>query len=185
MKHGWIGAVFFGVSSLMSASGAMAASPGGSSECGIGWSVTQKKSFFATSTRSTTHVFIPPTFGMSSGTSGCDSHSLVKTEENAARFIAGNEDAIRSDIAQGDGEYVQALTVALGCEGEAARRLAPALRENYDPAIESDAKSLSTGLELYLRVRASLRSDPVLARGCRVVADSATAAEPALPRSSL
>ena len=45
---------------------------GGSDGCGLGSEVTQKKSLLATTTRGTTNGTIPPAFGMTSGTIGCD-----------------------------------------------------------------------------------------------------------------
>ncbi len=98
---------------------AFAGSGGGSDSCGLGWAVTQKKSFLGTSTRGTTNGVVPPTFGMTSGTIGCDQHTFAKNELPAVNFVATNHDAIMIDIAAGRGENIAALAQAMGCSNSA------------------------------------------------------------------
>ncbi|MGZ3705003.1 MAG: DUF3015 family protein, partial [Bdellovibrionota bacterium] len=88
---------------------AFASDGGGSDGCGLGWQVTQKKSFLATTTRGTTNGVVPPTFGMTSGTIGCDQHSFAKNELPALNMVATNQDALMIDIAAGGGENLAAL----------------------------------------------------------------------------
>lgn len=56
-------------------------SPGGSDGCGLGWEVTGEKTMLATTTRGTTNAFVPPTFGMTSGTIGCETHRFVQKKK--------------------------------------------------------------------------------------------------------
>ncbi|MCO5142199.1 MAG: DUF3015 domain-containing protein [Oligoflexia bacterium] len=97
-----------------------AGTPGGTDSCGLGWEVTQKKSFLATSTRGTTNAFVPPTFGMTTGSIGCDQHTFAKADLGAARFVASNFDAVLFDMAQGQGESLNALASSMGCSNTAA-----------------------------------------------------------------
>jgi hypothetical protein len=99
---------------------AFASTPGGSDSCGLGWEVTQKKSFLGTTTRGTTNGVVPPTFGMTTGTIGCDQHSFAKNELPALNFVASNQDAIMIDIAAGGGENLAALAQTMGCSDSAA-----------------------------------------------------------------
>jgi len=99
---------------------AFAADGGGSDGCGLGWQVTQKKSFLATTTRATTNAIVPPTFGMTSGTIGCDQHTFAKNELPAVNMVATNQDAILLDIAAGGGENFAALAQAMGCSESAS-----------------------------------------------------------------
>jgi hypothetical protein len=92
----------------------------GTDGCGLGWQVTQKKSFLATITRGTTNAVVPPTFGMTSGTIGCDQHSFAKNELPAVNMVATNQDAILIDIAAGGGENLAALAQAMGCHDSSA-----------------------------------------------------------------
>lgn len=98
---------------------AFASDGGGSDGCGLGWQVTNKKSFLGTTTRGTTNAFIPPTFGMTSGTIGCDQHTFAKNEMPAVNYVATNQDAIMIDIAAGGGENLAALAQAMGCANSA------------------------------------------------------------------
>lgn len=134
------------VAGLM-ASVAHAGSPGGSDMCGLGWEITNKKSFLGTTTRGTTNAFVPPTFGMTTGTIGCDKHSLARRDIPAAQFVASNYDAVMMDMAQGQGENLEALAHTMGCSdvkafGEMTRRDFSNLTENAD------------SLELVRRLRA-------------------------------
>jgi hypothetical protein len=145
--------LFVGVST------AQAGSPGGSDMCGLGWQITQKKSFLGTSTRGTTNAFVPPTFGMTTGTIGCDQHSLAKNDVPAAQFVATNYDALLMDMAQGQGESLQALAATLGCGNAAA----------FGSMTRREFSSLTEGadsLELVRRLRIEARKD--LSLGCSV-----------------
>lgn len=99
---------------------AQAASGGGSDGCGLGWQVTQKKSLLGTSTRATTNNIVPPTFGMTTGTIGCDQHSIAMRDVPSAQFVATNYDALMMDMALGQGENLAALAESLGCADVAA-----------------------------------------------------------------
>jgi hypothetical protein len=127
------------------ASNAFAASGGGTDSCGLGWQVTQKKSFLATTTRGTTNAFVPPTFGMTSGTIGCDQHSFAKNEMPAVNLVATNHDAILIDIAAGGGENLAALAQAMGCNGSAG--LAALAQANYGALAASSSEQLYRGVK--------------------------------------
>jgi hypothetical protein len=65
-----------GVAVLMTSS--LAFSDDQSSGCGLGWQVTQRMSLLSSAVRTTTDWFLPNTFSMTSGTSGCAHHDIVK-----------------------------------------------------------------------------------------------------------
>lgn len=131
---------------------------GGSDGCGLGWQVTQKKSLVATTTRATTNAIVPPTFGMTTGTIGCDQHSIARRDVPAAQFVATNYDALLMDMAQGEGESVAALAATLGCGDSAA----------FGAMTRREFSSLTEGadsLELVRRLREEARKDVAL-NGC-------------------
>jgi hypothetical protein len=132
---------------LLSPLAAIAGDGGGSDGCGLGWQVTSKKSFLATTTRGTTNSVVPPTFGMTSGTIGCDTHSFARRDQQAVEFVASNKDPLLMDMAQGKGEYLQSLFQVMGC----------------------DISSKATPVEMYSTVRAHVKSNPELARSCTVI----------------
>ena len=76
--------------------------------------------FFGTSTRGTTNLTVPPTFGMTSGTIGCAQHSIAKQDESAATFAITNFENLRIEMAQGRGENLATFGEILGCADPAA-----------------------------------------------------------------
>ncbi len=136
---------------------AYAGSPGGSDMCGLGWEITNKKSFLATTTRGTTNAFVPPTFGMTTGTIGCDQHSLAQADIPAAQFVASHYDALMMDMAMGQGESLQALAQAMGCSSSEA--FGDMTRRNFSSLTED-----ASALELVKRLREEAKKNPVL--GC-------------------
>jgi hypothetical protein len=131
--------------------------------CGLGWEVTSKTSFSATSTRATTNAFVPPTFGMTSGTMGCARHSLVKKKDEPAAFYAiENYDSLRQEMAEGSGENLRAFATLMGCDSKAYPEFSNMVRKHFD-TIASDP---DTRLDLVIKVRAELDRDPVLGSTC-------------------
>jgi hypothetical protein len=153
--------LFLVMAAVAAPSLALAESPGGSDICGLGWQVTQKKSFLATSTRSTTNVFVPPTFGMTSGTIGCSQHSIAKRDESAAIYAVTNYEPLKMELAEGRGEYVEGFARTLGCSDQVV--------PDFGKAIQGKYKGLndSTGIELFDEIKAEIRQNPVLAANCR------------------
>ena len=106
-----------------------AASPGGSDTCGIGWMITEEKSLSATTTRGTTNAFVPPTLGMTSGTIGCDRHSIAAQDIQAARYAVTNIDALMHEMAIGSGETLLGLSQVMGCSSP--QKFSKALKNHY------------------------------------------------------
>ena len=143
---------------------ALAGSPGGSDMCGLGWMVVQRKSLASTAIRSTTNVFAPPTFSMTFGTSGCDPHSIVRSDEPRLMFVATNLEMLRSEMASGKGENLVALSRLMGCNDGAEARFADTVQRAY-PLI---CTGQETSIEFYLNLKAQMQADPVLAANCGV-----------------
>jgi hypothetical protein len=134
--------------------------------CGLGWELTSKTTFSATSTRTTTNAFVPPTFGMTSGTLGCAKHDLVrKRDEQAAFYAVENYDSLRQEMAEGSGENLQAFASLMGCDQESYSGFAQMVRKNFS-AIASDS---DTRLDLVLNIRHELERDPALALSCGAI----------------
>ncbi|MBI3558060.1 MAG: DUF3015 family protein [Deltaproteobacteria bacterium] len=130
--------------------------------CGAGWQVTRRKTFFGTSTRGTTNLVIPPTFAMTSGTSGCSQHPIAKKDEAALRFAFSNYDALLIDMAGGGGETLDAFARLLSC-GDAG---------NFGRAVQRNFKSLvppqAAPFELFENVKQLIDDRARLATGCNV-----------------
>ncbi len=121
MKMLLVVAIVLGFNSFASAAPASGNqySPGGSDGCGLGWQVTDKKSFLATTTRGTTNSFVPPTFGITSGTIGCEQHSFTKVDYDSAVFARNNIDTLKIEMAEGKGETLEAFAAAMSCDSAA------------------------------------------------------------------
>lgn len=142
---------------LVAGASAQAASGGGSDGCGLGWQVTDKKTMIATTTRATTNAIVPPTFGMTTGTIGCDQHPVAMRDVPAAQFVATNYDALLLDMAQGQGETLAAFAQTLGCSDASA--LGEMTRKEFS-ALTSGADSL----ELLRRVQGQMKA----VNGCAI-----------------
>ena len=130
--------------------------------CGLGWQVTKKKTMSGTTTRATTNAFVPPTFGMTTGTIGCSRHPFVKKDEAAARYAMVNFDALTVEMAQGAGENLQAFARTLGCTDAGMEAFAKMAQENYSSLIGAD----TTAVDLIQNVRQEMESNPAVALTC-------------------
>ena len=124
---------------------------GGSDTCGLGWQVTDKRTMIATTTRGTTNNFVPYTFGMTTGTMGCEQHSFAKNELDTAVYAQNNFEALAVEAAAGQGEYLTAFAQSMGCaDASVVGRL---MQANY-----ADLSAKSNGVEMYKSVRQIVRS---------------------------
>lgn len=115
--------------------------------CGLGWDVTDKKTVLATSTRGTTNSFVPPTFGMTTGTLGCEKfQGFAANEKESASFVAKNFDSIRGQLAIGSGEYVDATAQSFGCDSAS---FGAHVQQNYNTVVAP----AQDGVELYQNLK--------------------------------
>ena len=119
--------------------------------CGLGWQVTDKKTYTATTTRGTTNAFIPPTFGMTTGTMGCQKLDIGKNDQEASSYVATNFDSLKSELATGRGEYVTALASALGCKAS-ADMIGSRLQQNYNSVVAPAQDSM----QLFQNIKAEV-----------------------------
>jgi hypothetical protein len=117
--------------------------------CGLGWQVTDKKTYLATTTRATTNAVVPPTFGMTSGTIGCDRfEGFAANEKQNAEYVAKNFEAIRSELAVGAGEYVDATAQSFNCD---SKSFGSHIQQNYNTVVTP----AQDGIELYNNLKAA------------------------------
>ncbi len=131
--------------------------------CGIGWEVAKKQSLVSTLTRATTNSFLPNTFSMTFGTSGCAKHTIVKNDEKAVYFAVNNKDTLITEIAQGQGEYLLTFAHALGCKDGDIARFTELTQKNYDAILTAGT---TDGIQLYRAIRGEMLKDGVLSKSC-------------------
>lgn len=115
--------------------------------CGLGWEVTQDYTMIATTTRGTTNAFVPPTFGMTTGTLGCKKFTgFAANEKQNVEYVAQNFETIRSQLAVGSGEYVTATAEGFNCN---SKTFSSHVQQNYNTVV-APAKD---GVELYKNLK--------------------------------
>lgn len=134
-----------------------------SSGCGLGWQVSQRYSLLSSAIRNTTDAFLPNTFSMTSGTSGCAQHSIVKNDEKAVEYAVNNYDSIVVEMAEGRGEFLQGFAQALGCSDAASTKFGTFTQSHYQQILNSGAQD---GIDLYRAVRTELESSSDLSNQC-------------------
>jgi hypothetical protein len=103
--------------------------------CGLGWQVTEAPTLMGTATRGTTNAIIPPSFGMTSGTIGCEQLSVAQNEQESASFVATNYQTLKSELAVGHGEYVSAMIESFGCSSNQVPALSQKIQQNYQSVV--------------------------------------------------
>lgn len=90
-----------------------------STGCGLGSMIWKKNSIVSALFRTTTnHSFSSQLFGITTGTSGCSQHSIVKRDMYPVYYAEANLPELRYEMAQGKGEYVVTFAEVLGCSPE-------------------------------------------------------------------
>lgn len=112
-----------------------------SNGCGLGWEIVKKESLASTATRQTTNAFLPNTFSMTFGTSGCSKHSIVKNESEQQYFVEANLEQLTLDMARGEGEYLRTFAAVMGCEGSYSE-FSSAVQNGYSKIVSEDASSV-------------------------------------------
>lgn len=102
--------------------------------CGLGTLMIQEKDglvwqVMAATTNGTSGN---QTFGISSGTLGCDKPANVAKREQLDRFVADNMDALAVDIAMGTGETLDALAELADVDESRKGDFYAALQMNFD-----------------------------------------------------
>ncbi len=133
-----------------------------SSGCGMGWKVTKSMTTSASSTRNTTNGTFSNTLGMTSGTSGCDYHSIVLKDKNKIHFIESNLQPLQYEVAVGSGERLDAAVSVFGCSSNAIIPFKTLMKKN-SPEIFGQTASPSNIVEQMEKI---ISSDSTLSRNC-------------------
>lgn len=102
-------------------------------------------------------------FAMSSGTSGCKTSGITKSESEQTRFVASNYQNLAKQMAAGEGEDLIVLAGMLGCPNDKAGHFANLTRENYDSIFASEQ---TTPADVLASLKHDLSADPVLSASC-------------------
>lgn len=141
-------AVFFTVS-IIGARPVQAQSYG-SAGCGLGAMLFGEQEGMIQIFASTTNaLFLSQTFGITSGTSNCVDRGLVSQNHEQEAFFEMNYEALRQDMAAGQGEHLMAMGSLLGCSSEVQGDLARFSQAHYEEIFPSDHTSANQALYSY------------------------------------
>jgi hypothetical protein len=137
-----------------------------SSGCGLGWAVSSRNSLVSSAVRATTNgLFFNSTFGMTSGTSGCTKHSIVQIEKEQIYYTEANRENLVVEMAQGQGEFVDAYARVLGCSGESVNTFRQVTQKSYPAIVTSSDVSAA---QILHNLKEQMRKSPTLAASCGV-----------------
>lgn len=134
-----------------------------SSGCGLGWAVFKDNSLISSALRATTNAIFLNTIAMTSGTSGCAKHSIVKNDKKSLHFMDANKHQLMTEMAYGQGEYVSGLATLMGCD---AQVFSETMKERYQ---EVFAREGMKARELVNRVQAQILLNKNLAASCGLI----------------
>ena len=153
MKHlSWKIAGAIGIAAWIVAAPSVHAQETGSG-CGLGAEVLEGKSGKGSHIAAAilNGLVIPNTFFMTTGDGlmGCDPTQTVKNEEATEIFVASNLDRLSSEIAQGNGEYLNVLAELIGIAEEDKAAFKQIAQQNYDSLFdaEGDARRVIQSIE--------------------------------------
>jgi hypothetical protein len=137
----------------------------GSSGCGPGWYIAKDNSIVSSAARAITNGILFPvsTIGMTFGTSNCTQHKLVLKEKESLHFVTNNYYELKSEVARGEGPYLQAYANTLGCSAGAQTRFNAQLKGRYN---ETFANSKASPDDALMQTYITILSDKDLAHEC-------------------
>lgn len=108
--------------------------------CGLGTLLWQDHDALVSQTFAVTTngTFGNQTFGITSGTLECDQPASYTSNEKVKTFVAGNMDSLARDIAQGQGEYLDALAALMELPNEKRAVIYSSLQKNFSNIYTSE-----------------------------------------------
>lgn len=93
----------------------------GAAGCGVGSMVfADNNAWWAQTLAATTNgISGNQTFGITTGTLGCDANALISQMEKTKVFIEANKSELSNDIARGEGESLVTLSKIMNCNSTA------------------------------------------------------------------
>lgn len=135
-----------------------------STGCGLGWAVTKSMTTTAASTRVSTNATFSNTLAMTSGTSGCAKHSIVKTKKLQHHFTEANYEFLLAESSIGNGEYLETMARAVGCSDMALPVFKTQMQKNVQ-TIFNDEKNVDKTL---MEIDAVIRRNKSLRMNCHL-----------------
>ena len=141
----------------------VAAHAAGDAGCGLGSMIIQKNAKLSQLFAATTnHSFSSQAFGITFGTSGCSSSSIVMLDKEATHYAEANFENLKVDMARGEGENLSTFAQILGCKANSVSDFGQMTRAHY-----SDIVSSTTPSALIQSVQSQIGQDKNLSNQCK------------------
>lgn len=119
----------------------------GSAGCGLGSMIISSDTIIMQLLAGTTNgTFASQTFGITFGTSNCTTSGLVRADREQEAFAEANLDALRRDMARGQGEYLVAFADLLECDATVQDDLFSFAQERYQATFPTEATTAQQAL---------------------------------------
>ena len=142
MKH-WV--LFGALSLLMFAGKGFAGAPYGMAGCGLG-SLVISPGGGQISAATTNGTFFSQGFGITLGTSNCLEPGEWAALEAQRNFFVDNMSTLSKEIAQGDGDALQAFATTMGCPKSVYPTFANRLQKSYGKIFAAPGAMASLGV---------------------------------------
>ena len=142
------------------------AGPGyGSAGCGLGAMIIgPQPGIIQTIAATSNGILGSQTFGITSGTSNCESMGGERRGELQRDFVAVNMDDLKQEAAAGDGEYLTAFATVLGCEAGAKTTFLTTTQKHHDEIFTVGANADT----VVANWKGVLHADETLATACKL-----------------
>jgi hypothetical protein len=136
---------------LLFASAALAGQAASNTGCGLGtilWGNKADNSVLSQSLQATTNGILGnQTFGITSGTLGCDQPANVAASERLMEFTVANMDNLARDIARGEGESLETLAELLAVPEQNRGEFYANLQGNFADIFSTGEESAANVLD--------------------------------------
>lgn len=135
----------------------------GSAGCGLGSMLIKEDSILQIFAATTNGTFATQTFGITTGTSNCTSGGIVRADKEQEAFAEANLDALRRDMARGQGEYLEAFASLLECEETVKSDLYAFAQDRFQATFPTEA---TTSLQALYAFKLQLSQEQVFMSEC-------------------
>ena len=138
----------------------------GAAGCGLGSMIMGSDSGFSQVFASTTNgTSGSQTFGITSGTSNCGDHGLVRLDKEREVFAQENYTTLVKEMAQGKGENLYTLARLYQCPTESHQQFGAMVQEKFNHLVTTDQ---TTSAELLRELENQLTRHSKLAKACNI-----------------
>ncbi len=135
----------------------------GSAGCGLGSMIIKSDNILQIFAATTNGTFANQTFGITFGTSNCTSGGLVRADKEQEAFAEANLDALRRDIARGQGEHLVAFASLLECDESVRPELYAFAQSQYESVFPNEE---TTALQALYMFKLQLAQEPTFIKEC-------------------